>query len=188
MNCHEGCQESADQNFLDKLNRLPSVTTEEQQNGLWFEDEVYKAASGKPRNPHPNWESGIRAVSDVIQGAQIQVRCSRELVIGEYTLLAYGILDALKAGTIFDVKFSNRSFGTVDLAGRYLHSPQHPEYFYLLPEARQFMYLVSDGVDLYTETYRASLTPSFSEIADEFLQFLLEADLMTVYKEKWEAL
>lgn len=185
MSCSESCAETAYQEFINTLNRVPKETTPEMQNGIDFENEVYKEAAGKARTPHPNWENGIVTVARKIKGAQVQVKVQRELVIGKQTLLVYGILDALQAGVIFDVKFSNRGFGSTELAGKYLDSPQHSAYFYAVPEAHRFEYLVSDGDDLYTEVYTPAITRPFEEIVTQFLAFLEDTGLMPIYKEKW---
>ena len=65
----------------------------------------------------------------------------------------YGRLDTLKAGTIYDIKFS----GSYD-KGKYVDSTQHPTYMELIPEADQFTYVVSNGQNVWTETYRDSFT------------------------------
>lgn len=187
LSCREECQEDAYRDFLNALNRVPKDTTPEMQNGIDFENEVYKAAAGTPRVAHPKWEQGINAVATVIKGAPVQVKAQRELTIGSLNFLVYGIMDALKAGTIFDVKFSNKSFGSAELAGKYLDSPQHPTYFFIEPEAREFQYLVSDGVDLYTETYTRANSRPFKEIAAEFISSLEAMKLLDLYKEKWIA-
>ena len=119
--------------------------------------------------PHSKWENGIKRVATVIKGAQTQVKAYNELTVAGTDLLVYGVLDALKAGTIFDVKFINKSFGSAELAGKYLDCSQHPAYFYIVPEAQKFVYLVSDGEDLYTETYTPHNSRPFAEIAKEFL-------------------
>ena len=93
----------------------------------------------------------------------------------------------MKAGSIYDVKFLNKSFGSADLAGKYLHSPQHPAYLYLAPEALDFTYLVSDGQDLYTERYTRRMARPIQDIASEFIRFLRVSGLMDVYREKWKA-
>lgn len=187
MSCREECQEEAYADFLNTLNRVPKETTPEMQNGIDFENEVYKAAAGVPRTAHPKWEDGINAVATLIKGAPVQVKAQRGLTLGSMELLVYGIMDALKAGVIYDVKFSNKGFGSAELAGKYLDSPQHPAYFFIEPDAREFQYLVSDGVDLYTETYTRANSRSFKEIAEEFLTSLDAMDLLGVYKEKWSA-
>ena len=187
MSCREECQEDAYNDFLNTLNRIPKEATLEIQNGIDFENEVYKAAAGIPRAAHPKWEPGINAVATFIKGAPVQIKAQRELSLGSMNLLVYGIMDALKAGIIYDVKFSNKGFGSAELAGKYLDSPQHPAYFYIEPEAREFQYLVSDGVDLYTETYTRANSRPFKEIAEEFLASLDAMNLLSIYKEKWAA-
>lgn len=185
--CYEGCEEDAMASFLSTLRREPSEVTEAMQNGIEFEDEVYAQASGQLRPPHPKWERGICEVAALLTGAQFQVRVQREIVIDGMTFLVYGVLDALQAGTIYDVKFKNKSFGSVDLAGEFFDSPQHPFYFYLVPEALKFRYLVSDGQDLYIDEYRPDETKDAGELIREFVAFLKAADLMDTYKQFWAA-
>lgn len=186
FSCREECQDDALAEFNETLYRVPKMTTQEMQNGLDFEDEVYKVVRGDPRTPHPKWENGINAVATRISGAKLQVKAYREFSVGGIDLLLYGVFDALRAGTIYDVKFSNKGFGSAELAGKYLDSPQHPAYLYLEPDAREFTYLVSDGEDLYTETYTRKNTRSFEEIAAAFLTSIEAMGLMHVYKSKWE--
>ena len=185
MDAHESAKEDAWGEFMKTLHRIPRESTPELENGILFENEVYSCAAGCERNEHPVWENGIRKVADIVRGSAVQVRLSRPLRAAEEDLLLYGVLDAMKCGTIYDVKFSNRSFGSVDLAGKYMESPQHPAYLYLAPEARDFQYLVSDGEDLYTERYDRKNTRHIGEIAAEFIGFLRAADLMDIYREKW---
>ena len=187
MSAHESVQEEAFTDFLDTLHRKEKSPSEEMQNGIEFETEVYRQAKGESRTPHEKWESGIRKTADVIKDAPTQIRLSRPMLLMGIDILVYGILDALKEGVIYDVKFSNKSFGSADLPGKYLDSPQHPAYFYLVPEAYAFQYLVSDGTDLYTETYTRKNTRPFEEIVSEFLSFLSEANLMDTYTELWKA-
>ena len=186
--CYESCAEEAYEEFLNALNRVPKETTPEMQNGIDFENEVYAEAAGVPRTPHPSWENGIKAVATVIKGAQTQVKAQREYTVGNKTLLVYGVLDALKAGVIYDVKFSNKSFNSAELAGKYLDAAQHSAYLYLIPEAYRFEYLVSDGEDIYTEPYTPKTSRPFEEIAAEFLESIEAMGLMSIYEEKWAAL
>lgn len=185
--CYEGCEEDAMASFLSALRREPSEITEAMQNGIDFENEVYAQASGQLRPPHPKWEHGIMQVASLLTGAQFQVRVQRELEIDNMTFLVYGVLDALQAGTIYDVKFKNKSFGSIDLAGEYFDSPQHPFYFYLVPEALRFRYLVSDGQDLYIEEYRPEDTADAEDLIREFVAFLKATDLLDTYKQFWAA-
>lgn len=186
MTCRDECKDDALTDFLNTLNRVPKETTPEMQNGIDFENAVYATAAGFAPS-RPAWEKGIRTVAEIINGAPVQVKAQRELSVHGMDLLVFGIMDALKAGVIYDVKFMNKGFGSVELAGKYLDSPQHPAYFYIEPDAYEFQYLVSDGQDLYVEKYTPSITRPFPEIAEEFLAHLDAMNLLDTYKEKWTA-
>ncbi len=183
FNCMEGCEEDAKESFLRVLNREPTETTEAMMNGRIFEDDVYRVASGL--GPPTVWEEGVTAVSSVLRGACFQVKASRSITVDGEEYLVYGILDALKAGIIYDVKFLNKSMGSADLAGKYLESPQHPAYFYIVPEAREFIYLVSDGHSLYTEHYKPEECRGIAEFIREFIASIKSMGLYGVYAEKW---
>lgn len=187
FSCWEDGKESAYDDFLRTLNRVPTEETDAMRDGRAFEDEVYKEAAGLPRKPHPKWESGIKKVAAYIRNAPVQVRVKREIQVDGVTYLVYGILDALKAGVIYDVKYVTKSFGSVDLPGKYLDSSQHPAYFYMVPEAYEFNYLVSDGTDLYKETYTPANTRPIADIISEFIRSIDGMGLLALYKEKWLA-
>ena len=121
------------------------------------------------------------------KGAPSQIRVQREIEVLGYTFLLYGVLDSLQAGVIFDVKYKSKSFGSLDLAGSYLDSPQHPAYLYLVPEAHEFQYLVSDGTDLYREVYPREETRSITDIISEFITSIEAMGLLDIYLEKWVA-
>lgn len=183
FSCRDGYEDDAMEEFKKKLLREPTEPSEAMLNGIAFEEEVYKESAGVQRTPHPLWESGITAVASIIQGAPVQIRLSKEAEIGGHRFLLYGILDALKAGVIYDVKFS-RSYE----AGKFLDSPQHSMYLELVPEAWAFTYLVSDGKDLYRETYRRKETTPIQEIIEQFIGSITDMGLFETYKEHWLAL
>ena len=190
--CREECAEEARESFLATLRREAKETTEAMQNGIDFENAVYAIAGGLGFSALPpvqlRWESGIRKVADIIHGAQIQVKLKREIEVDGMNFLVYGILDGLKAGVIYDVKFKNRNFKEIDVYGDYVDSPQHPAYFYLCPEAYEFNYLVSDGEDLYIETYRPEETKHIGTLIHDFLQGIKSSGDFETYKEHWLAL
>lgn len=184
--CWESCAEDAYISFLDTLNRVQREPSEEMQRGIAFENAVYHVLDGHPADGYV-WENGIQAVSDVLRGAAVQVRVQREMSLDGREFLVYGVLDALKAGTIYDVKFSNTNFASAELAGKYFGSAQHPAYLYMVPEAREFVYLVSDGEDLYTERYTRKETRPLEEIVREFMDSLEVMGLLDVYARNWAA-
>ena len=213
--CWEGCEDDAMEEFLHALRCEPPELTEEQQqniqNGFDFEKLVTDIATGKF---HPHWEwatdkygnlsiepnSGepmrketypkwYRPASEfgaMLRGAQFQVRIHRPITVRGMEFEIHGVLDALKEGVIYDIKFKNKSFGSSDIAGDWLDSPQHPFYFYLVPEARKFLYLVSDGNDIYIEQYFPEETVPAAKIIAEFVDFLEASGLMDVYKANWQ--
>lgn len=185
FDCAEDSAEEAKEEFLRTLRREKTPPTPDMENGLAFEREVYAEAAGLPRVPHNKWEPGIRAVAEIIKGAPVQVRAKREIEVGGTKFLVYGILDALKAGTIYDVKFRNKSLGSAQITGKYLQSPQHPTYFFLVPGATEFQYLVSDGNDMYIETYfRDDATP-MGNLISEFIHSVDHMGLLGLYEEFW---
>ncbi len=185
--CWSGSEDDAAEEFVNTLKRTPKEQTPAMLNGIAFENEIYNAARGVVREPHEKWEHGIQKIVPIVKGAPFQVRLSRPLEIDGWSLLCYGILDALKAGTIYDVKFSSKSMGSVEAAGKYLDSSQHPMYFYLCPEAREFQYLLSDGEDLYIERYQREESRDVSEIIRQFLQSIESMGLADLYRAHWKS-
>lgn len=185
--CREESAEEAYADFLSTLRREPHETTPEMQNGIDFENGVYALMKGEPLPSHcSKWEKGATAVATRLKGGQIQVKASRPICVDGEWFLVYGICDVLHAGVIHDVKFSNKSFGSAELAGKYFEKPQHPAYFYLFPEAYMFEYDVSDGTDLYTETYMRDKTPHIETIIREFVSSLNALGLMDTYRQYWQ--
>lgn len=86
-------------------------------------------------------------------------------------------------GRIYDIKFS-RGYER----GKFYSSTQHPTYMLLIPEAQQFSYLVSNGMDVWTECYRRDETPDIRPIISDFFDWLDAYGLMAEFKEHWKAL
>lgn len=187
--CSEALAGDAMNSFLLALRGEQEEPSDDQrqniQNGIDFENMVYARASGKPIAENPKWERGIETLSDILRGAQFQVRIHKPIEVRGMHFVIHGVLDALKAGTIYDIKFKNKSFGSIDLPGDYFDSPQHQFYFYLVPEAREFIYLVSDGQDIFLERYTPCETIDAAEIIAEFMDFLERNNLMETYKSVW---
>lgn len=187
--CREECREDARESFLSSLRREESETTEAMQNGINFENIVYSLANGRPvpmNDDFKKWVNGADQISKIITGAQIQVRLSREIEVDGMTFVIVGVLDALKAGIIYDVKFKNKSFNSIDVYGDYYDSPQHSAYFYLCPEAYAFKYLVSDGESLYIETCCPEDTAFIGDIIENFINGIKASGDFETYKEHWK--
>ena len=83
---------------------------------------------------------------------------------------------------ISDIKFS----GSYSV-GKFFDSPQHPMYMELVPEAREFTYIVSNGNRVWRETYRRDECRSVLDIIGEFVYYLRETKLLSIYESFWRA-
>ena len=165
--------------FMQALRREPIPTNEAMQNGIDFENLVTRVAYGMSPEGD-SWGEAAAAIADRVRGGIFQYKAFKEIQVGGMTLLLNGRLDVLKAGEIFDIKFS-KSYDS----GKFFGSTQHPMYFELIPEAYRFTYLVSNGSTVWTETYRRDETPSIIPTIDNFLDYLSDTGLLPLYREKW---
>lgn len=190
--------------FLRTLRREPTPTTEAMQKGIDFENLVADILADKVRpefvtdgtintssysgevmgyDKYPKWYYAAKKVANIIRGGLLQVPESKTVEIGGMQILLYGRLDALKAGTVYDIKFS----GSYD-RGKYFDSTQHPMYMELVPDAERFCYIISNGTDVWTEEYRREEIPiPILATAADFLDWLKSMDLMPLFKERWLA-
>ena len=174
--------------FMLTLRRQPTPTTEAMQAGIDFEDLVtaivtneYRAEGHGTQEQH-KWYGAAAKVASEVSGGQLQYKAKKSMTIAGTDVLLYGRLDALKAGTIYDIKFSKRYE-----RGKYIDSTQHPVYLELIPEASAFTYLVSNGIDVWTETYRRDETKSIIPTIETFFEWLNSMGLMDMYREVWRS-
>lgn len=169
------------QDFLRTLRKEPGEQTEAMLNGIAFEDLVTDIVSGDADTGHKWYEAACK-VAGLVKGGQLQYKAKKEITVSGVNLLLYGRLDVLKAGEIIDIKFS-KSYDR----GKYIDSTQHPTYMELIPEAYRFTYLVTNGSEVWTESYRRDETPDIVPVIEGFLQYLREADLWEVFAANWKA-
>lgn len=180
--------------FMQVLRRESTETTEAMRNGIRFEQMVtdilyaqdHPLLDGSIGIPaaveEDRWYSAATAVAEIIHGAQLQFVAKSVFPIGNQDALLYGRLDALRGGHIYDIKFS-KSYDR----GKYIDSTQHPMYMKLIPEAVDFTYVISNGNDVWTETYRRDETPDIIKTIDEFYGWLDSQGLAETYREHWLA-
>ena len=194
--------------FLDVLNRVQTPPTEAMNDGLEFEQLVTDIASGKfhpkweweedkngnliiePNSgepmghyKYPRWYDSASKVADIVRGGQFQLKAKKYVTVNGIDFLVYGRLDVLNAGTIYDIKFTKNYD-----RGKYFGSTQHPMYFEIVPEASRFAYLISNGTDVWTETYTREETRSIYPAISDFTDWITAQGLFPIYAEKWEAL
>lgn len=165
--------------FLRVLRREPTETTEAMQNGIIFEDMVTNIEAADPDH---KWYDAAKKAAAYVQGSVPQYKAKKMLLVDGVEILLYGRLDFLKAGQVIDTKFSK----TYD-RGKYIDSTQHPVYLELIPEAESFMYLVSNGTEVWTEVYRRDETKGIRPVISDFLTWLKAKGYMDLYVKHWEA-
>ena len=168
--------------FLQALRREPSEQTQAMRNGIEFEDLVTDIVNGDADTEHKWYEAACK-VARIVKGGQLQYKAKKQLTVSGIKILLYGRLDVLKAGEIIDIKFS-QSYDR----GKYLSSTQHPTYLELIPEAEKFTYLISNGTEVWTETYRRDETPDITVIIASFIEYLKVNGLWELYVKHWTAL
>lgn len=169
--------------FIRTLHREPIETSDAMQKGIDFENIVTDILGGKVSPVHHPWAEAGRAVATLIRGAQLQHRASRTVQIGGLDILLYGRLDALKAGVIYDIKYT-ASYEV----GKYFDSTQHPMYLALVPGATDFTYLISNGSQVWPEHYRREESPDIIPIIVHFLTWLKTQNLEDVFLTHWKAM
>jgi hypothetical protein len=172
------------EDFLKTLRREPFQQNKAMLDGIHFENMVYARVGGAPPSPKNQWHEGVETVYGIVKDAALQVKLYRDISVGKREFVLYGILDALYAGHIYDIKFSKNYY-----RGKYLKSPQHPMYFKLCPEAIDFIYISSDGDETFQERYEPQDCDDISDKISEFLRFIerekLEEDFTTNWKSKY---
>ena len=168
--------------FLLTLKRVPTPINENIQKGIDLENLVTEIINGRG-DPRHRWHESASEIAETIKGGVLQHRAQKQIEVRGVTLLLYGRIDALKAGVVYDVKYSGKYE-----VGKYFDSTQHPVYLELVPGAREFTYLASNGSNVWPETYTREDTPSVYPIISDFIDWLDTRELMAIYKEKWLAL
>lgn len=178
---YKTADEKGAEEFMETILRHPSRPNDAMQNGILFEDSITRyLKTGDIQEEE--WENGIRRFGEIIRGGQLQLAASTDMTVSDMDFVLYGKLDALKAGTIYDIKFSKRY-----QVGKYYDSPQHPMYFEIVPEATEFVYLVFDGHECYTERYTREQTKPIADTISQFVTYLDFSGLMGVFTENWKS-
>lgn len=164
LTCDDDKREAAMDSFMAYLRREPRPTTAAQKSGIEFENMVNRyVLSGGQAMPE---NSIARVFGQRLLGASLQVTCTKNIEAGGERYFLKGVLDALRAGIIYDIKYT-----TSYEYGKFVDSAQHPAYMELLPDAFKFVYYITDGKYAYAEPYRRG---DFAPIHDHIAQFRRE--------------
>ena len=169
--------------FLAALNRQKKQPTKAMLDGTRFENVLNNVLDGAEIPEDHEWYKPISQFARYLDGSQQQVVLFKDIVIDGQPVLLHGILDFLKAGVIYDTKFSKNYY-----LNKYLKSVQHPMYLELVPEARRFEYLSSDGTWVYREVYPRDIVDPIQPTIKHFFAFLKANGLYDTYYDKWRVL
>ena len=168
--------------FKETLERKRKPPTKAMLDGQRFANVVESVATDTVIEPDHEWYRPVTEIADIVKGGQYQVKLSRDLTVDGITFVCYGILDFLKAGVIYDTKFSKAYH-----VGKYMDSPQHPMYFYLCPEAYKFEYIISDGKWVYREQYAPDEVTPIESTIKHFMAFVETFGLVDTYCKNWKS-
>ena len=180
FSAQENYADVAHDDFLALLHRQPREMSEAAQKGIDFEKLVYSICDGNVKDDP--WYEQARHIADHVKGGARQFVACKDIVIDGIHFFLYGKLDCLKAGTIYDIKFTSHYS-----VGKFFNSPQHPMYFEIVPEAKRFVYLVSNGRATWEEEYLADTVHSVIPLIRQFVQYLEVNNLLPIYFDKWKA-
>ena len=167
---------------MKTLRKEPIQQTKAMLEGIRFENVLNATLNGAEIEPEHEWYKPIMVLYPALHGAQQQAAVSKDITVEGVPFVLYGKLDYLKAGIIYDTKYS----GTYRI-NKYLDSPQHPMYFALVPEAYAFQYKICDGKYVYTETYRPDEMEPIERIIGHFMGFLDKQNLVQTYCNNWKS-
>lgn len=170
------------EDFLSTLNRERKPPTKAMLDGTRFENCLNSVLDGEKIPQDHEWYAPVTEMSMELWGCSQQVVLFQECVVDGQMFLLHGVLDYLRAGRIWDCKFTknyhlNKYFwdGTA----------QTSMYFALVPEALDFTYIISDGKWVYRERYTREIVPPIENYIKNFMKFLKQHGLWEVYAEIW---
>lgn len=166
--------------FLKALKREKTPPTQSMLDGIKFEHVLNSVLKGEHIPEDHEWYKVITEMAEELDGSQQQVTIFRDVTVDGQPFLLHGVLDYLRAGVIYDCKFSKR----YELC-KYLNSPQTPMYLELVPEARLFEYIISDGKWVYREKYPRYIVPSIVPEIRMFMKYLKDHNLWSIYEQNW---
>ena len=172
--------DSGYEDFLRTLNREKKPPTEAMLDGIRFENVLNSVLNGEQIPDDHEWKFPITEMAEELQGSQQQVTLFRDTEVNDQPILLHGVLDYLREGHIWDCKFSKRYH-----LNKYLDSPQTPMYLTLVPEAKDFTYIICDGKYVYHERYPRDIIPPIEPTIKNFIDFCDKHNLRNLLEEKW---
>ena len=171
------------EDFLKSLNREKIQPSEQMLLGVQYENCLNAVLLGETIPEDHEWRTSILEMANELWGSQQQVTLFAETNVDGQIFLLHGVLDYLREGHIWDCKFTKKYS-----LGKYYwgNTAQTSMYLTLVPEARDFTYIVSDGKWVYRERYPRDIVPPIEPTIKCFAEYLKKHGLWDVYCEKWK--
>ena len=168
--------------FIATLNREKKQPTQAMLDGIRFENCLNNVLKGEPIYQDNEWYNVLVEMSCELQGAQQQVSLFQDCEVDGQPFLLHGVLDYLREGHIWDCKFTKNYH-----LNKYFWewTSQTSMYLSLVPEARDFTYIISDGNYVYREKYPRDIVPPIEPIINNFMQYLKKHGLWETYVSLW---
>lgn len=175
-------QEKVKQSFVDCLNKVETIISNEMQRGKDYE-ELIRLCDEKDLYSYK--DSTINEITDYIKGGLWQELVSKVIEVDNKQILLFGYADVIKQNKIYDIKRVNQY-----KLGKFYKSSQHKIYM-LCTGILNFDYLVSDGREVFVESYSiASIQELENEIKNmiyEFFGWLKIAGFYESYTAHWKS-
>lgn len=168
--------------FISTLNREKTPPTKAMLDGVRFENVLNSVLNGEKLPEDHEWKTPISEMYMELWRSQQQVTVFREIEVDGQPILLHGVLDYLKAGRIWDCKFTKNYHLN---KYHWSETSQTSMYLALVPEAYDFTYIISDGKYVYRERYPKDIVPPIDNYIKNFMKFLKQRGLWEVYAEKW---
>ena len=168
--------------FLLTLNREKVPVTEAMLDGVRYENCLNAVLNGETIPEDHEWRKPILEMAEELHGAQQQVVLFQDTEVDGQPILLHGVLDYLVAGEIYDCKFTKRYH-----LNKYFweYTTQTAMYLALVPEAKRFTYIISDGKWVYRERYPREIVPPIEPTIKNFMNFCDSHGLRKTLEEKW---
>lgn len=179
MKSREEYEEQAKQDFLNCLNKVKTEPTETMQKGIDFENKIRLCDE---QDLYSKTDITVNEITDYIKGGLRQETVSKVVDVDGLKVLVYGKADVIKMDTIYDIK-RVKSYEI----GKYSKSVQHLFYMFCT-KLPVFRYLVSDGNNVFVETYtlNAYTEAMTKSNIKEFFDWLKITGMFETYFEKWK--
>lgn len=175
-------KEDGYEDFLRTLNREKAKPTTAMLLGQQYENVLNSVLNGEKLPEDHEWKAPISEMYMELWRSRQQVTVFREIEVEGQSILLHGVLDYLKAGRIWDCKFTKNYHLN---KYHWSETSQTSMYLALVPEAYDFTYIISDGKWVYRERYPKDIVPPIENYIKNFMKFLKQHGLWEVYVEKW---